>query len=183
MSTSETLAFEKGPCPCGAGHIAQHVTTQDNPWSTADIHYTIECPRCSNEWRLEGAALVLRSSESSYLEAKAAESTTSRPLQQLLEQLVSDYFAGLALPTKKAEHAEMARLDITALSYSQYLKHRRSGGALTGACYGLRNEAWLQSLAAAQAREAALEQLVASNRLARQAVDDAASAIVRRSID
>jgi hypothetical protein len=53
MSTTDIGIVEEGPCPCGKGHIAKQVTTQDNPWSTADVCYSIECADCSGAWRLE----------------------------------------------------------------------------------------------------------------------------------
>jgi hypothetical protein len=45
MSTSETVDFELGPCPSGGGNIIQSITTQDNPWSSAQVSYSIDCVR------------------------------------------------------------------------------------------------------------------------------------------
>ena len=182
MSTSETATFDKGPCPCGAGRIAQHVTTQDNPWSTADIHYSLECSRCGTDWRLDNATLVLRSSEIHYRTARAAEDATFAPLRSLTDQIVTSYFVSFAARNKKAEHAEMVRLEITAMSYRNYLEHRRKGGTVSQAAYGLRNEAWLLSQAAASSRESELRSLITAHRAARELTAEASKEIVRLKI-
>src|SRR5689334_8093734 len=59
MSTSETVSFKACDCPCGAGEVTRHVTTQDNPWSSADIHLTLDCPVCAQAWQLRFEALEL----------------------------------------------------------------------------------------------------------------------------
>jgi hypothetical protein len=46
MSTSETDEYKIGKCPCGNGDIIKSVTTQDNPWSGADIYYRVDCDKC-----------------------------------------------------------------------------------------------------------------------------------------
>jgi hypothetical protein len=182
MSTSETVTLNKGPCPCGAGHIAQHVTTQDNPWSTADTAYSVECLRCCTEWRLENKTLVLRSSEDNYRIAKAKEKAASAPLLSLVNHIVTDYFARFAAPNKKVEHAEMIRPGITAMSYRQYLEHRRKGGSISEASYGLRNEEWLLSEAVAHSRGPELRSLIGTHLAAREAANEASKEIIRRKV-
>jgi hypothetical protein len=182
MSTSETVVFEKCACPCGAGYIAQSVTSQNNPWSSADIDYAIECAHCHNEWRLDGSSLVLRSSESEYLAAKAKEEQVSQALHALMDRLVADYFVHFAAQTKKAEHAEMVHLGIATRTYEQYLKHRRNGGTAAKACYGMRNAAWLRSVAGGQSVDIELDRLIAANDSARQASTEAYKAVVRQSL-
>lgn len=182
MSTSETVTFEKGPCPCGKGHLAEHITTQDNPWSTANIRYEVACPDCRDAWRLEHGSWVLRSSESSYLKAQAAEETAWRPLRLLMDELVADYFARFAAPNKKVEHAEMTRLGITASSYRQYLAQRRKGSELADACFGLRNEDWLRSIAAARSLDKKLDEFLNAHLAAQETTTAASASIVRRKI-
>ena len=126
--------------------------------------------------------MVLRSSETNYRIARAKEEAALTPLRSSVDQIVTDYFAGFAASTKKAEHAEMVRLGITAMSYRQYLDHRRKGETISQACNGLRNEEWLLSEAAAHSREAELRSLIAIHLAAREATNEASKEIVRRKV-
>src|SRR5579859_4356481 len=112
MSTSETVDFELGPCPCGAGKLVKSITTQDNPWSSADISYSIACASCSQAWRIEGHGLVNVQSEAPYSAAYREERAKHAALNALCGPLVDSYFRVFAAKSKKAEHAEMARLGI-----------------------------------------------------------------------
>lgn len=182
MSTSETVSFTVGPCPCGAGTIAKHVTTQDNPWSSADISFTIECKLCASEWRLERQYMVLRRSETEYLAARKNEESAYKPLCRLVDLLVEGYLTAFAAKSKKAELAEMTRLGITSLSYAQYLKHRSEGKTPTQACYGLRNLPWLTELAVVQSLNNKLGELLFAHEAAQQETKDTAKKIVRKQI-
>lgn len=182
VSTSETTTFNRGPCPCGQGHIAQHVTTQDNPWSTADIAYSIDCPRCALEWRLDGQTLVLRSSEAGHAAAAKVEAATSKPLHALVQQIVSHHFASFTAPNKKAEHAELVRLGLTRMSYRQYLMHRRNGGTIATAAVPARNQSWLKDAATRQGRMVELEALSSAHAAAEMARKQAYEHVVRRRI-
>jgi hypothetical protein len=182
MSTSETDTFDLGPCPCGAGHIAKHVTTQDNPWSSADVAYSIECARCSNEWYLDYGTLVLRASERGYNRARENERATYAPLAALTDRIVADYMSNIAARTKKAEHSEMVRLGITGMSYRQYLEHRRGGHPASSACVGLRNESWLLSEATARSLDQELLALMDAHSIARATTSAESKKIVRRRI-
>jgi hypothetical protein len=182
VSTSETITFEKGPCPCGKGHIAQHVTSQDNPWSSVDTAYSIECSRCRIDWRLENAALVLRSSETRYHAAKAQEESKREPLLQLTNEVVDRYFIRCGARNKKAEHAEAIRLNITSMSYRQYLEHRRKGRTAAEACYGLRNQDWLLSQASFESCESELFAMISDYRTAKRKCDEASKDIIRRKV-
>ena len=147
MSTSETVDFEIGACPCGKGQIIRSVTTQDNPWSSADIGYSIGCEACRREWHIEHGSLVKAASEAPYKVARAAESARHQELDATINPLVDSYFLSFAAKTKKAEHAEMVRLGISCGDYRDYLKRRREGKTYSLCCYGLRNLMWLQSIA------------------------------------
>lgn len=182
MSTSETVELELGPCPCGKGRIVKRVTTQDNPWSAADICMALECADCRRAWRLEGDGLVLRTSEADYLQAREAEQRIRQSLHNLVDQLVSEYFDRFAAPTRKAEHKEMMRLGITSMSYPMYLAHRRQGRRMAAACYGLRNTEWLRGLAVARSLESILDNLLNQESAAQEATATASASIVRRQI-
>lgn len=182
MSTSETVVIDKGPCPCGAGHIAQHVTTQDNPWSDADIFYSIECALCRKEWRLEHSTLVNHASETSYVAAAEKNTMAYQSLRAPVDKIVSDYFVRLAAPSKKAEHTEMTRLGICTMSYRQYLDRRRKGETASETCNGLRNEQWLLSQAASESRRSEIQSLIAAYRAAKNESNEASKQIVRRRI-
>jgi hypothetical protein len=136
----------------------------------------------ANNWWLDVSVLTLLSSEVKHSEAKVTEQAIAEQLRSLCKQLVTDYFDHFNAATKKAEHAEMLKLSITSLSYDQYLKLRQSGGTPADACYGLRNEAWLRTLAKEKSRDAEFEQLLAAYPGAKQAVNDAYKSIVRQSV-
>jgi len=153
MSSSETVTFKKGPCPCGAGHIAHHVTSQDNPWSGVDHSYSIACSTCAAEWRIEPGVITLRSSEAGYKKARVSAQAAFEHAQNLAEVIVADCFKKYAAKNKKAEHAEMLRLAITGSSYLDYLKYRREGRTLAQATSALSNEASLL----AEARRVSVE--------------------------
>lgn len=183
MSTSETFTIDAGPCPCGNGRIAKHVTSQDNPWSSVDIHYSLECPTCSKNWQLRDRYIVQLSSEGSHNAARAKQSAVSASLKRLVNELVSDYFHKLSAKSKKAEHAEMTRLGITSLSYNGYLKHRRQGGTIEEAASGIANRAFLLAEAAAVGKKDALVALLSGYDCASKDVADAAAQIVRKRVD
>ncbi|MEW5942316.1 MAG: hypothetical protein AB1710_00510 [Pseudomonadota bacterium] len=184
MSTSETVTFNKGPCPCGDGHIAQHVTTQDNPWSSADISYSIECPKCLREWRIDHTTLVLRSSELPYASASAAEEAARRTLQALALSMVVEHFSAFSAPSKKAEHAELERLGLTSMSYRQYLEHVRNGGKIASAAAPLRNQRWLNEVAKQQGEGIAeqLDTLIEAHAQAAKAREHVSKQIIRKKI-
>lgn len=182
MSTSETVTFTVEPCPCGAGTIAKHITTQDNPWSGADICFTIECKVCASEWRLEHGHIVLRNSETEYLVARKNEESAYKPLRSLVDSLVEGYLSKFVAKSIKAESTEMTRLGITSLSYAQYLKHRSEGKTPTQACYGLRNRSWLIELATVKSLDNKLEKLLSAHEAAQQATKNAAKKIMRKKI-
>jgi hypothetical protein len=147
MSTSETDDFELGPCPCGAGKLIQSITTQDNPWSSTDVSYSIDCPSCSRGWRIDGRKLVNVESEAPYNAATREERAKHAALMQLCSPLVDSYFQAFAAKTKKAEHAEMVRLDTYSGSYRNFLKDKAERKACSEITYPLRNLGWLADLA------------------------------------
>lgn len=182
MSTSETVTFDKGPCPCRGGHIAQHVTTQDNSWSSADISYSIECEKCSREWRINHTTLVLRSSEAPYTSASAAEEAAKQPLQALAHSIVANHFSGFSASSKKAEHAELEQHGLTSMSYRQYLEHRRNGGTIATAAVPLRNRQWLNDAAKQQGLAEQLDILFEAHSQAAKVREHASKQIVRKKI-
>jgi hypothetical protein len=182
MSTSETTTFNKGPCPCGQGRLAQHVTTQDNPWSTADIVYSIECPGCSSEWRLDGKTLILRSSEVAHAEATKTEQAAAQRLRALALSIVAHHFKPFAPGSKKAEHAELQRLGITSMSYRQYLDLRRNGGTIATAAAPTRNPTWLRGVADHQGRTQELDELTAAHTATEDARRATYEQVVRRNV-
>lgn len=182
MSTSETATFELCKCPCGKGRIVKHITTQDNPWSSADIVYEIQCRACSAAWRLDYRRLVLKKSEIQYKNAQLAEKSEHKKLRTIVDELVNQYFTAFAAPSKKAELAEMERLDITTQSYSSFLKGKREGYKPSELCYGLRNPKWLKKLASNQGVEKKLSRLISSMSKAKKTSKIAYDQIVQKKI-
>ncbi|MNV37425.1 hypothetical protein D3C71_1289450 [compost metagenome] len=179
MSTSETFTFDMGPCPCGKGQILKRVISQDNPWSDAIVSHSIECPACSRDWRVERRSIVLRSSETLFNSAFAAVKDARSALHELLKSIVEHQFSTFSAPTKKAEHAQLERLDLTHMSYRQYLEHKRKGGSISTAAAPLKNIAWLQAAAIQMNVEKQLEALFNANSQADQARAEASTKIVR----
>lgn len=164
VSTSETDVYEVGACPCGGGQISKTVVSQTNRWSTPQISYSIECKACSRDWRIERKFMVLRSSET---ESKRLSDSTRRAktaINDLIRSIVVHHFSDFTAPTSKAEHAELLRLDLTNMSYRQYLDHKGKGGSICTAAIPLHNRAWLR---------AAAEQMNALKRLEELFEDDA----------
>jgi hypothetical protein len=184
MSTSETVTLNKGSCPCGNGHIAQHVTTQDNPWSGADICYSIECARCRADWRLDGdtSMAVLRSSETDFIAAQVREHSAYQSFNMASSQLIANYFSSFSARFRKHEHAEMVRLNITSMSYRHYLTHRGNGNSVESACHGERNTPWLLRQAAGCSRQSEIAELLDLYEKSRRSSSEAARRIVRRRV-
>lgn len=182
MSTSEILNYNKGPCPCGNGQIVQQVICYDNPWSKDIVSHSIDCPACAREWRVERQFIVLRSSEPPFISAFAAVRDARSTLHELLRSIVEHHFADFSAPTKKAEHAELERLDLTCMSYRQYLEHKRKGGSISTASAPLQNLAWVKAAAIQMNVEKTLETLLDANSQADRAMADTERQIVRRAI-
>lgn len=147
MSTSEIDIIEVGPCHCGVGRISQTIVSQSNRWSIPQISYSIECKACSIDWRIERKSLVLRSSETEFKYFSNAAICTRTRLHDLIRSIVVHHFSGFTVPTSKAEHAELLRLDLTNMSYRQYLNHKKKGGSICTAAVPLQNRAWLRTAA------------------------------------
>lgn len=164
MSTSDTSTFDSNVCPCGRGRILKHVTTQDNPWSSADISYELSCASCEVDWMLEssGVALVSRREEIESNAAREVWLEGGRPLHELAETLVNRYFSQFAAKSKKAEWQEMQRLDIYTSNYRNFLQDRAKGKQPGQIAYGLRNRSWLTALAKEEGRDSELAGLIAA---------------------
>jgi hypothetical protein len=64
---------------------------------------------------------VLRSSETPFTSAFDASISARHALPELLKSMVERHFSDFSVPTKKAEHAELVRLDLTVMSYRHVL--------------------------------------------------------------
>jgi hypothetical protein len=127
MSTSETVEFPVGACPCGQGRIVRSVTSQDNPWSSADIFHYIDCRQCAGIWRMENERFLDTRTEADYNTATQHERLCREKLHELIEAHVNRYFADFGAETIKAEHAEMIRLGITSQNYRSTSKAKTKG--------------------------------------------------------
>jgi hypothetical protein len=179
MSTSETVEFPVGACPCGQGRIVRSITSQDNPWSGADIFHYIDCRQCAGIWRMEYGRFVDTRTEADYNTATQHERVCREKLHELIEALVNQYFADFGATTVKAEHAEMVRLGITSQNYRQYLKGKNEGFSPAQMCYALKNGEWLMGLALAASQDVDLQRRQAAYETATAATNDASKKIVR----
>lgn len=182
MSTSETFTFDISACPCNRGRLVKQVTSQDNPWSGADVVFLIDCPTCSVQWRVHHATIVLRSSEAPYHFALAADREARDAFQAFALPLIERYLIEFAAPNKKALHTELTRLDLTCLSYRQFLEHLRKGRAVSAAITPYRNHSWLDSIARTQGVSDQLEKLTQTLNSAGQACTQARQQVVRKKI-
>lgn len=181
MSTSETTSYASNTCPCGKGEIIKHVTTQDNPWSSADISYELACDACRVEWRMEeyGGHLIKTSSEVEYNNASAARNQTWNAVKQLAAPFIDTYFNAHAPKSKKAQWEKMQELDVFAGSYKDYLNRRSAGEAPGDIAHGIRNPKWLLSLAPDDNARQELTKAIADHESAKKALETAAGKIVR----
>lgn len=180
MSTSETTEYSVGLCPCGEGDIIKTITTQDNPWSSADISVRINCPKCSAEWSVFYNQLILRSSQQVSDKARQELLEIERHLRSVAEPLFEEHFADFS--SKKAELAELHRLGITQETYRSYLDTRKTKPSIVHCCDPLRNIAWLRQLAEQGGRLRELDALLSKHQEARNTCEQASAAIVRHKI-
>jgi hypothetical protein len=95
---------------------------------------------------------------------------------------VVNHFSGFSAPSKKAEHAELERLRLTAMSYRQYLEHVKNGGTIATAAAPLRNQYWLRGAAEQQDVAEQLNTLLEAHSQATKAQEHASKQIVRKKI-
>jgi len=181
MSTSETFTFDVSACPCNAGRVVKRVTSQDNPWSGVDVTFSIECPACASEWRIDRTMMVLRSSESAYHAALAADRAAREAVDALVQPLIEQFLTELSAPNKKALHTELTRLNLTTLSYRQFLEHIRKGKNASDAVTS-RNLGWLSSLADTHGVRDHFEKLSQTMKSTGQACTHARQQVVRKKI-
>jgi hypothetical protein len=179
MSTSETSTFPANVCPCGQGSIVKHVTTQDNPWSSADISYELACKVCAGKWRMESGGLVLVESEKSFDAANQAARRTWKDLREISSSLVDDYFDNAPHKSKKAQWEAMTELQIYRDSYRNYLRRRADGETPGSIAVPRGNVPWLLSLAKAKNRLAETNAAIEADTAARKTCDEEAKKIVR----
>lgn len=184
MSTSETTEFPAADCPCGKGKILKYVTTQDNPWSSADVSYGIDCSRCAGEWEITSyGTLTNRESERPHKEAYRAEREIATERHSLVDGLVDQYFQNFGAKTMIAELREMQRLGISKMNIVQFRKAVRDGRKPSERAHALKNLDWLSDLASAAGKASTFRQLRARYDNAIERTADAAKAVIRRAQD
>lgn len=183
MSTSETVEFDLGPCPCGKTQLVKIVTTQDNPWSSADISYELRCAPCSKSWRTSGASMTLVSSEAEFDHACDVRDNAFDAAMAVASEIVQKYFKAFAAPSKKAQHAEMVKLGITGLSYRLYLDALKGGKAPHQIASPLLNRQWLLMESAKQGLEDKLKPLLTAVDSAESAWSAASKKIIRKRFE
>jgi hypothetical protein len=179
MSTSETIEHPVGACPCGKGKVIRSITTQDNPWSSADVHIYIDCADCSREWRVEHNHLTMIGSKADYEKANRHEMMCRKNLSEFVAGLVDGYFEKFGAKTKKAEHSECVRLGISTGTYRDFLRRKNEGQSPGQISAPMKNPAWVKSLAESSKVIDRLEQLLLAVDEARHHTNVAAKKIVR----
>jgi len=103
-------------------------------------------------------------------------------LQIFTHTIVANHFSGFSASSKKAEHAELERLRLTAMSYRQYLEHVKNGGTIATAAAPLRNQRWLREAAEQQGAGENLNALLEAHLQATKAKEHASKQIVKNKI-
>lgn len=124
-------------------------------------------------------SLVLRSSETEFKNFSNAAICTRKRLHDLIRLIVVHHFSGFTAPTGKAEHAELLRLDLTNMSYRQYLDHKKKGGNICTAALPLHNRTWLRTAAEQMSVLKRLEELLEDSAKADHDQKLAAGKVVR----
>lgn len=181
MSTSETEIFDIGNCPCGGGKIVKSVTTQDNPWSGADVALFIRCAKCSSEWDVGYGRLTLISSAVPHQQAAAKEGALYSEIAAFAGNVFRREFEKNVLKTKKAQLAYFVENALTTMSYRQYLKHVGEGGRPWAACRWSNNVDWLLAKCTSEERSG-LSELLGRYDGARQETVVASKQIVTRKV-
>lgn len=182
MTKLEYDTFEEGPCPCGSGHILRHVESTDYRYSSVHISYSINCPDCNRQWRIDHGTLVLRASEAPYLAAKVEADSAREKLHQFAQKLVLSYCETLLLKSKKAELQHLQALNLSQTKYASYLKERGAGKEMHQLAYGLRNIPWLKERAEASGNIQELVELLRIHEDMSKNLEVASKQIVRRSV-
>lgn len=183
MSTSEIDEYKLGICPCGKGAVMKTIVTQDNPWSSADVSYRIECNRCQGEWDLSrsGDRLTLRSSTIPADRAGRVLMAAQHDLDVYVRAPMAEYFAVKSFPTKKAEHAHLIELKIANGSYRTYLQDRKRS-TIGNVGHPSRNPAFVSQLVATHGDQAHHGMLLGKVAEADAAYKTAAAEIVRQDV-
>jgi hypothetical protein len=159
MSTSETDHYEVQECPCGQGHVMKTIVTQDNPWSSADISFSINCVKCQKEWAIENKNLINISSALPFENSSLVVRSSRQKLVQLTDPMVDDYFKEFSAKSMKAELRELERLGISNASYDSFRKAKNYGKKLSEICNPFRNREWLVKLAQSNGAEEKFNEL------------------------
>ena len=181
MTKREFDEFKESDCPCGKGQVTRHVESTDYRFTSVHISYSLDCPNCSQIWRLDHATLVHRESEAPYLAAKQESDRTRHELYELSQALVKAYCANQSFKSKKAELEHLQELGLCDATYAYYTKGRREGKQMFEMAYGLKNKEWLKRVAASLHQEDLLSALILADQEARAKTELAAKSIIRRT--
>jgi hypothetical protein len=160
VSTSETTEHIIGTCPCGAGHIVQEVTTQDNPWSSADISYSVSCKECRKLWSAGRSTLTSIPDQVERDRAYAVVRDISDEIDALVADEVNDYFDNPRFKNMAQEQREMVRLNLMPRDIRNYRNGRNAGVSYADLCRPLNNPKWLRKLLEASDKVAELDRLL-----------------------
>ncbi len=125
----------------------KQVTTQDNPWSSADVSYYLNCNVCQSDWMVENQSLISRKEKVIATKVWEQWRKIVGELDDLIAPLVDKYFHALSLKTKSAELLELERLGIADCDIRSFRKKRNLGQPISAACSARRNIDWVRQLA------------------------------------
>lgn len=160
MSTSETDEFEIGTCPCGKGHIIKEVTTQDNPWSGADISYKVSCTTCRKLWRASRTVLTSIPDQAERDRAYELVAQLSDEIDALVADDVNAYFDDPKFKNMAQEQREMIRLGLSPSDIRNYRNGRNAGKQYAELCQPEKNPKWLIEVVSPSGKAEALQRLL-----------------------
>jgi hypothetical protein len=163
LSTSETTEHNIGVCPCGDGHIVQEVTTQDNPWSSADIAYVVDCPKCRKLWSAGRSTLTSIPDEAERSRAYGVVREISDQIDALVEDEVNAYFADPRFKNMAQEQREMSHLGLVPRDIRNYRNGRNAGVKYSDLCRPINNPRWLRELLKPYGKVPELDRLVSAH--------------------
>lgn len=125
MTRLEETEWPIGKCPCGKGSVVRHHVSPDHGYGGGSIEDKLNCPKCGNEWTVEGNQLVQNASMAPVLALRKEKEELESELRPIARTAVEAHFAKLNLTHKSAEFAELNRLRLGRGTLAEYRSSRK----------------------------------------------------------
>lgn len=101
-------------------------SSPDHGYGGGSYYDSIECPQCSETWRVEGSTLIQRTSESGLHELEEEKKRLEAELMPIGRAVVRAHFEQRQFRHMTQEREELIRLRLWGGSIDQYRKERRN---------------------------------------------------------